>query len=182
MGNKYNFKLQSSDKRSPVSGKIIIGRDETETNNHVLLKFLAYVIFYRDRLQIEPRLHEDNIPFVPDLVQLDYQMRPALWVECGECSVRKLDKLAVKVPEAQIWLLKKSLTEMEVVAREMRKAGLRENRYSLLAFDSEIFAELIDRLTLRNEFHLYLIDLEEGEFQFDFNGYWYELEMEIWRI
>ena len=38
-----------------------------------------------------------TLAYVPDVVQLDYELRPKLWVECGECTVQKLDRLAVKV-------------------------------------------------------------------------------------
>jgi len=110
---KYIFNLKSDDRRRDLPGKIILGRSETETLPHVLLKFLAFVLFYRERLQIEVNLHMDSIPFTPDVVQLDYELRPRLWVECGECSVSKLDKLAVKVPEAEIWIIKRSLTEAQ---------------------------------------------------------------------
>ena len=73
MSAKYSFHLRSEERRRPLPAKIIIGQNETETINHVVLKLLAFVLFYRERLQIEARLHNDNIPFDPDLIQLDYQ-------------------------------------------------------------------------------------------------------------
>jgi len=102
MAGKYSFHLSSADPRRALPGKIIIGQRETETPTHVLLKLFGYLLFFRERLQLEARLHDDNIPYLPDLVQFDYTLRAALWIECGECSVEKLDRLAVKVPEAAI--------------------------------------------------------------------------------
>ena len=122
--------------------KIVVGQEEIETTNHVMLKLLAYVLFYRERLQLEVNLHQDSIPFKPGLVQLDYELRPKLWVECGECSVAKLDKLAVKVPEAEIWVVKKSPDEVDSLMRGMAKEKLRRDRYHLLGFDLEVFQEL----------------------------------------
>ena len=107
MTAKYSFHLESRDRRRDLPRKIIIGRQDPETRLHVALKLLAYLIFFRPRLQIATNLHMDSIPFVPDLVQLDYELRPKLWVECGECSVGKLNKLAVKVPEAEIWVMRR---------------------------------------------------------------------------
>src|SRR5262245_15980670 len=69
MTAKYSFRLQSQDKRRALPGKIILSQDTTETVTHVMLKLLAYVLFYRDRIQIEGNLHNDAIPFTPDLVQ-----------------------------------------------------------------------------------------------------------------
>lgn len=75
---KYSFVLHSEERRRDFPRRIIIGQNETETAAHVLLKFLGFVIFHRERLQIEVNLHMDSIPFVPDLVQLDYELRPQL--------------------------------------------------------------------------------------------------------
>jgi len=98
MSGKFSFSITSEDRKRDLPGKVIIGCNETETVTHVLLKFFGFLLFHRERLQIEARLHMDSIPFVPDLVQLDYELRPVFWVECGECAVTKLHKLAVKVP------------------------------------------------------------------------------------
>src|SRR5882757_850727 len=113
MSAKYSFHLRSEDRQRDFPHKIIIGQQETESLTHVALKFFGYLIFFRERLQIETNLHQANIPFVPDLVQLDYELRPRLWVECGECTVSKLDKLAVKVPESEIWILRRSAAAAE---------------------------------------------------------------------
>src|SRR5690348_18094507 len=94
MAGKFNFQLQSQDRRRDFPHKIILGQQETETVAHLALKFLGYLLFFRERLQIETNLNNAAIPFTPDLVQLDYEMRPQLWVECGECGVSKLHKLA----------------------------------------------------------------------------------------
>jgi hypothetical protein len=171
---KYSFRLESRDRRHELPGKIIIGQEDTETINHVLLKLLAYVLFYRERLQLEVNLHQDSIPFKPDLVQLDYELRPKLWVECGECSVAKLDKLAVKVPEAEIWVVKKSPVEIENLVRAMAKEELRRERYHLIGFDSEVFQELCGLLSSRNQFTWIGGGLEEQTMQFDFNGLWFD--------
>ena len=108
VSSKYSFKLKSEDQRRDLPEKIIIGRQTLDTAEHVVLKMLSYVLFYRERIRIDTNLHTDSIPYVPDLVQLDYELRPKLWVECGECAVSRLDKLAVKVPEAEIWVVLRS--------------------------------------------------------------------------
>src|SRR5262245_4014850 len=141
MTAKYSFRLTSQDKRRALPGKIILSQDANETVTHVMLKLLAFVLFYRERFQIEGHLHNDNIPFSPDLVQLDYELRPKLWVECGECSINKLDKLAVKVPEAEIWIVKPSLAAAEHLIRAMAKDDLRRDRYNIIGLDAEMFAE-----------------------------------------
>ena len=182
MSAKYSFQLESQEHRRDLPRKLIVGRSETETPAHVMLKLLAYVLFYRDRLQLDVNLHMDNIPYVPDLVQLDYEMRPKLWVECGECGVTKLHKLAVKVPEAEIWIVKCSLAEAELLLHAMTKAELRRNRYHLIGLDDEMFAELNVLLMSRNELLWVSGDFDTLHLQFDFNGLWFDAPFHVLRF
>lgn len=175
MSSKFNFDLRSDDWRRKLPEKLIIGRTELETAEHIILKFLAYIILYRERLEIGPNLHNEDIPFIPGVVQLDYQLNPALWVECNDCSVQKLDKLAVKVHEAEIWVVLRSPEAMADLLRHMTHAKLRKNRYHLIAFDAEMFTELTHSLKPRNDFYLVQAELEPPNLQFDFNGLWFDV-------
>lgn len=192
MSGKYSFTLRSEDRRRSLPSKIIIGRQETETIDHVGLKLLAYCFFFRDRLQIEPDLGNDNIPFVPDLAQLDYSLHPVLWIECGECGVNKLNKLAVKVPEAEIWVVKRSQGEAQDLLRAMEREELRRNRYHILAFDQNTFAELCGMIVGRNHMTWYKTTVElqplwgesvpadgEPELHFDFNELWFQMPFQL---
>jgi uncharacterized protein YaeQ len=193
MSGKYSFTLRSEDRKRPLPSKIIIGQQDTETIYHVGLKLLAFIYFFRDRLQIEPDLHNDNIPFVPDLAQLDYELRPALWIECGECGVNKLNKLAVKVPEAEIWVVKRSLVAAHDLLRAMGRDDLRRNRYNLLAFDQHGFEELCGLMGGRNQLVWFNATVEahqpawaaapppdvEYEMHFEFNELWFQLPFHL---
>ena len=182
MSGKFRFNLQSEKRQHALPHKVIIGCQDTETARHVLLKLFGFLLFHRDRLLIEPRLDDDNIPFRPDLVELDYQLRPRLWVECGECSVQKLDKLAVKVPEAQIWVVKCSVLEVEELMEAMWKARLRRDRYNLLALDQTTFDEVQALLGTRNEVFWVNGSLDPPSMQFDFNGLWFEMDCQVFRF
>jgi uncharacterized protein YaeQ len=182
VSHKFSFHLRSEDRRRALPPRIIIGRNDPETGLHVTLKFLAYLLFFRDRLQIQPSLHNDSIPFTPDLVQLDYELRPALWVECGECGAAKLDKLAVKMPDAEIWIVKRSLEAARQLLSEMAKQDLRRNRYHLLALDEAMVTELLDLLRPRNAALLVAVDFEEHALQLDFNGLWFDASFDVLRF
>jgi hypothetical protein len=182
MSGKFNFTITSEDPRRDLPRKLIIGMQETQTAAHVLLKLLGFVLFYRERLQIEVNLRMDSIPFVPDLVQLDYELRPKLWVECGECSVSKLNKLAVKVPEAEIWVIKRSEASAHDLTRAMAKADLRRDRYNLIGLDQAMFDEMCGMLHTRNELFWVRGDLNPPEMQFDFNGLWFDTTFTILRF
>jgi len=182
MNGKYAFNLKSEERRRPLPGKIIIGQRETETTTHVLLKLIGYVLFFREGIQVEPRMHDDNIPFEPDLLALDYTLRPTLWVECGECSVSKLDRLAVKVPEAEIWVVKRSRADAEHLRLAMAKADLRTNRYGLVALDPAMMEELTGLLTQRNQLTWFNGQFDPPNLQFEFNGLWFDAEFEVLRF
>jgi len=174
MNGKFSFSLTSEDRSRVLPRKVIIGQHNAEPAAQVLLKLLAFVFFHRERLQIEGKLHDDNIPYDPDVVQLDYELRPKLWIECGECDVAKLHKLAVKVPEAEIWIVKRSAADAESLFRAMEKAKLRRQRYNILGLDEGMFEEVSGLLKSRNELFWVKGELEPPNLQFDFNGLWFD--------
>jgi uncharacterized protein YaeQ len=174
MSAKYIFDLQSEDRRRALPRKLIIGQRENEGLRHVVLKLLAFAMFYRDRLQVEGNIHNDNIPFEPDLVQLDYTLRPVLWIECGDCGVSKLHKLAVKVPEAEIWVMKGSPLEARNLVAAMAKEDLRRDRYQVIGFDTEMIQEMCGLVRPRNELLLVSVEFEPPQLQIDFNGLWFD--------
>jgi len=171
---KYSFRLSSEIQTHPLPGKILIGQRRLETPEDVILKLMARVIFSRERLQLEPRLHDDNIPFDPSLVQLDYEMRPALWIECGDCPLTRINKLAVKAHEAEIWIVVRSVQAVEELIHEMAKHGVRRNRYHLLGFDAEMMDEMTALLASSNRFVLFHLNLREPGIQFEFNDLWFD--------
>lgn len=183
MSAKYSFNLTSEDRRrADLPRKVLVAQHETETVAHVTLKLLSFLIFWRPRLQIETNLHQDDIPFVPDLAQLDYQLRPALWVECGECTVTKLHKLATKCHDAEIWVVKKRPADLEHLRHAMKKAELRENRYQLLALDQAMFDEVCGLVQPRNDVTLFACEFDPPRLQFDFNGLWFDAEFTVERF
>src|SRR5438477_150550 len=65
MGAKFVFTLKTDAKRRQLPYKILLAQQENETSNHILLKVLAYLLFFRERIEIEGKLHNENIPFSP---------------------------------------------------------------------------------------------------------------------
>ena len=182
MANKFTFTLTSDDRKRPLPHKIIIGLGVNESTRHVALKFLGWILFFRDRLSIDTDVQNDAIPFVPNLVELGYDMRPLLWVECGDCSTAKLHKIAVKCPEAQIWVLKRSTDEAQALLKTMAKEEFRKGRYGIIAFDTDFFSEVCELLLERNTFHWFRGDIEAGTMQFELNQLWFDTQFEVFRF
>ena len=174
MNEKYTFELTSQDPQRDLPGRLIIGQRENESIAHVALKLMGFVLFYRERLQIEAKLHTDHIPFEPDLIQFDYQLRPRFWGECGECGVNKLHKLAVKAPEAEIWIIKRTPAAAAHLYAAMAKGELRRNRYGIVGLDTEMFEEICGLMKSRNEMLWVNAEFDPPTMQFDFNGLWFD--------
>lgn len=174
MSTKFIFELKSEDRRRDLPRRLIIGLKENESVRHVVLKLLGFILFYRERLEIEGDVMNDNIPFEPDLVQLDYTLQPVLWIECGDCGVSKLHKLAVKVPEAEIWVLKPGTTEAQHLLAAIEKEELRRDRYQIIGFESEMIQELCNLVKPRNQILWVQGDFDPPALQFDFNGLWFD--------
>lgn len=179
MVTKYVFNLRSEERRRELPPKIIIVHSADEDERVVLHRLFGYLVLFRERIQMQTDLHDDYIPFVPDLVQLDYQLQPAFWAECGECDAKRLNKLAVKVHEGEIWIVRSQREATEELLRRMGKAGLRRNRYHILNLDEEMVDEVLGELRIRNDVTWYLGHFDPPSVQFEFNGLWFEAEFEV---
>lgn len=179
MQNKYSFQIKSEDKSRDFPHKLLLTESELQSPDHLLLKFLGYLIFFRERIQVDTRLPNTPVNFAPDIAALDYQLHPSLWVECGDCDTKKLNKLAVKAPEAELWVLKSSDEAAEELLRKMKKDDLRKGRYKILSFDKEGFAEMRELLEQKNEALWVGIDWDFCSIQMDFNEVWFDLEFQI---
>lgn len=187
MAAKFTFQCSSDDRRRPLPHKVLFGLGQNETVRHVALKFIAWVLFYRERLQIETAVPNDSIPFVPDLAQLGYDLSLLLWVECGECSTLKLHKLAVKCPEAEIWIMKPSPADAEVLLQTMQREEFRKGRYGLIGLEPDMVEELCGLIRERNQFHWFAggfageTGREQAQLQFELNGLWFDHSFQVWR-
>lgn len=174
MSSKIVFNLQSDDHSRPLPKKIVIVNRTAENPEFVLLKLLSFALFFRERLHLDLPLEPDLIPFIPDIVQLDYQLQPALWIECHEAMPQKLKKIATKLPQTEIWIAKPSLEEAQDLLALLEKNKLRPGRYNIVAFPSELINELTQLLEPRNQLFWSSASFLPPNLQFDFNGLWFD--------
>lgn len=170
--HKFSFRIECEDSRLGLPERLIVGRHEDETPLHVLLKALSFLIFYRERLQMGGHLFDENIPFVPDLLQLSYEGHPTFWVECGESDPSRLKKIVAKAPDAAIWWVRETPDEMERMGKLLKKAGVRPGHVNLLGFPIDLIETLSAGLTARNDIFWMPAQFEPPQLQFDFNSEW----------
>jgi uncharacterized protein YaeQ len=184
---KFNFQFTSDDRRRPLPHKLLLALGPNESVRTITLKLLAYLLFFRERLQVETEVPDDSIPFVPDLVVLGYDLRPQLWIECGDCGTGKLHKLSVKCSESEIWAIKRSPEEGEALLRSMQKDELRRGRFGIVAFDPEFFDEVAGLIAERNTLHWHRggfggePGIESPTLQFELNELWFDVTFQFWR-
>ncbi len=178
ISTKLTFALGSDEKLRKLPSKIVVSQSQNETLDHVLLKALAFVIFHGDRLRLEVDLKMPGVPFVPDLVSLALDGRPELWIECGEVSLHKLEKLTLKLNDTDIWIVKKSAGEVSKTVELARRNIKRLGRVRLLTFDPGFIQELLALASGSNSLHL--VKLVPGEMmQLVFNDLWFETTLKV---
>jgi hypothetical protein len=157
----------------------LLGR-QTEQPTHLLLKLLAFLMLFRDRLQLEPPRPRDDLRFRPDLLELNDTGDPLLWVECGECSLAKLARLAPHVPGAEIWVFKASVGEARELRRRMAAAEIPTGRHRILGFERRAFREVLGELRPQNELCWLGQRRDPVGVEFELNGLWHHLGCQVW--
>lgn len=92
---KYTFQFRGSDKQ-------VLETRSSESQRHIILKILGYLLYYDRAPRIELRVSEDKRDYRPDVVAFDADGRITLWVDCGQIGIRKLDDLTRQHPDAEI--------------------------------------------------------------------------------
>jgi len=179
---RYTFRLKTRRQHAELPDSIVLGLNEDRTEEQLLLTCLSYLLLFRERLEVNARPPDDNLRYIPDVVQLDYQLRPVLWVECGEVTVEKLDRVAVKAPEAELWIARPSVAAAETLFDQMAKKKLRRNRYHLIGFEQEVVAELLGLLQPRNDIFWMESQFHPPSLQFEFNELWFDTSFTVFEF
>ncbi len=120
---------------------LIVGNDE-ETHEHLALRLAAAVLFF-DGEPVEPGPSDpvlSDIGFVPDLMVPDGIGGIKVWIECGNVAVNKLTKVARRIKEGRLVILKEDADGgrrlREVIKKEINKG----ERVEVWAWSREEFA------------------------------------------
>jgi uncharacterized protein YaeQ len=115
-----------------VNGKtrrILLVAKEEETLDHVALRLAAAILFFDgdpalDVGPSDPLLAD--IGFTPDLLVPDGTGGVSVWIECGNVATNKLTKVARRVKEGRVVIMKETpdagARQREVVKREIPRA------------------------------------------------------------
>jgi len=137
--------------------KIVLMKDDVELRNHVVLKLLAYVLFYDAELKVD---ESAGLHYQPDLfIPGDHHDNPPkVWIDCGKIALRKLESLAEKMKQTRIIFLKETERELGVFKKLIEKKIERAEKappLEFLAFDAGFVDSLANALGRTNHFTLY---------------------------
>jgi uncharacterized protein YaeQ len=89
--------------------RVILAAKPEEKADHLALKLAAFAMFHEFRPTVEPSAQHPallGMDIRPDLFFLNEAGDISTWIECGEVSINKLDKLTRRLPQTRIVVLK----------------------------------------------------------------------------
>jgi len=150
---KFTFKIKP-EFSSIDPDKFVVKMAPSEVPWHIALKVLGYVLFF-DR---KPKIEQDvGQHYRPDLFCWDeYQEKVALWIDCGNIAVKKIDKVATSMGKTgEFYILRRTKKDAERL-REQIKNIKHPERVKIIAFGDGFVDELAERIEATNllEFHI----------------------------
>lgn len=104
------------------SGKVILAAKPEEKVDHLAMKLAAFAMFLPFGPVVEPSTDHPGLAGLdirPDVCTMNDAGEIAIWVECGEVSLNKLDKLARRLPETRIVVLKAEMRQAAQLRRRL---------------------------------------------------------------
>ena len=133
-----------------ISRKIVLVTQENETPEHLALKLAAFILFFKINPNIEISSKNPaiaNQEFKPDLVAFNEAGEISHWIECGNVATNKIEKLAKRLSNAKIILLKELPREAENMRRILNKNEVRnKEQIEIWSFPENQFQEWIQAL------------------------------------
>lgn len=101
---------------------VVLAQQPDESDEHILLRFLAFVFFYDEQLE---DTHGFTLVAEPDLAVRDLLGELSLWVECGLPPIKRVVRGLGKHKDARFVTLLADPDEAEELQRELRSARAR---------------------------------------------------------
>ncbi len=134
--------------------RVILAAKPEEKADHLALKLAAFAMFHNFHPTVEPSTQHpalQGMDIRPDLFYLDEGGDIATWIECGEVSINKLDKLTRRYPHARIVVLKTTKHQadrLRVALQEQVRLG---GRIEIWTWPKDEFKEWLRALEDKTE-------------------------------
>lgn len=138
------MKIRAEFHLGSLSSKLVLVPRPEEKLDHLALKLAAYAMMLPLEPIVDPSVNHPalrDFDLKPDLLALNMAGEIVLWLECGEVSINKLDKVIRRLPDCRVVVLKpnkhKALQQREMVAEHIRQA----DRVEIWAWPDDTFKE-----------------------------------------
>ena len=149
MIEKFTFEIHAP---KIAHKKIILVKDDVELRNHVVLKLLAYVLYYDPELKVDVSA---EMHYKPDLFIPGDHGVPKLWIDCGKVALRKVESLTEKLRNTRVIFLKESERELDIFKKLVTKKIDKAGRLEFLAFEPGFVTSIANATQRTNDFTLY---------------------------
>jgi uncharacterized protein YaeQ len=139
MRQKYVFDLTVNGEER----RLILIRASGESEEHLAMKLLAYVLFFDRQPKVEFSVGQH---FKPDLVCVE-DNDITLWIDCGDIALHKLDKISTKNHKAKIVVVKPTRNVAESYKRQADKKLRHPERVAYVCFDNDFVADFVAALS-----------------------------------
>jgi hypothetical protein len=123
--------------------KLILAQGAQETFDHLALRVSSHVLFWglEPKGELSPK-HPAlaQVEFKPDFIALNDAGEVALWGECGNVSLNKLDKVTKRYPHARVVVLKASPAEGVKMRKDLEESVGRQAKVQVLSWRAADFA------------------------------------------
>jgi len=123
---------------------VVMSVQKEETREHVALRLAAFALFWGYDPKAELSLKHPALvgqEFRPDLIALNEGGEIVLWLECGNVSLNKLDKLTRRYPSARLAVLKATAPEARRMRRDLTEGVPRQDAIEIFAWPGDSFKE-----------------------------------------
>ena len=150
MIEKFTFELHAP--KVPEGQKIILVKDLCELRNHVVMKLIAYLLYYHAELKVEVSA---DMHYKPDLMIPGDHGVPKLWIDCGQIALKKVEALAMKLKNTRVIIVKETKRELDVFKKMVDKKVDYSERLEFLTFDPGFILSVSNALQRTNHITLY---------------------------
>lgn len=171
----FNFQLElTHDYQVVFRGKVVLGRSAPEESDlHILLKFLAWCLFHHENLSVEKQ--DVDPDYRPDLVVQRLDGTVHAWIEVGNTSARKLDKVTRRYSTARVYVLHQSERAIQSVREQVRRHVERSSRVGFVWFEDGFCDRFLRLLTDKNDVVCNLAG--EDTLELTMNGDWAQTQI-----
>ena len=159
------------------TGKVILAAKPEEKADHLAMKLAAFAMFLPLGPVVEPGTDHPGLAGLdirPDVCTFNEAGEMSIWIECGEVSINKLDKLARRVPETRIVVIKSENRQAIQLREKLKDVVKQGDRIEIWTWPEGAFRPWL--LAMEDKTELYG-EAQEKSFNLVINGFPYAVDL-----